>query len=143
MRGSRSPPSTTAIGIDTPAPRQSSMIASRQASVFTPPALTTTRMPRRAISGSARRRCPMKDRKSTRLNSSHSQISYAVFCLKKKNTSMRHNNHHHDDHREDEHHKQPGGESELMKTQSVLRRSTTSCQHQKQYQPQHKKHDLR
>src|SRR5438270_8749926 len=27
------------------------------------------------------------DRKSTRLNSSHSQISYAVFCLKKKNQS--------------------------------------------------------
>src|SRR2546430_8823812 len=27
---------------------------------------------------------PRKDRKSTRLNSSHSQISYAVFCLKKK-----------------------------------------------------------
>src|SRR2546430_1231098 len=27
------------------------------------------------------------DRKSTRLNSSHSQISYAVFCLKKKKTS--------------------------------------------------------
>src|SRR2546427_9138159 len=27
------------------------------------------------------------DRKSTRLNSSHSQISYAVFCLKKKTTS--------------------------------------------------------
>src|SRR2546430_7147529 len=29
--------------------------------------------------------CP-RDRKSTRLNSSHSQISYAVFCLKKKKT---------------------------------------------------------
>src|SRR2546427_3646806 len=28
-----------------------------------------------------------EDRKSTRLNSSHSQISYAVFCLKKKNMS--------------------------------------------------------
>src|SRR6266853_5582681 len=28
--------------------------------------------------------CGSKDRKSTRLNSSHSQISYAVFCLKKK-----------------------------------------------------------
>src|SRR5256886_3535223 len=28
------------------------------------------------------------DRKSTRLNSSHSQISYAVFCLKKKKTSF-------------------------------------------------------
>src|SRR2546430_15585025 len=28
-----------------------------------------------------------QDRKSTRLNSSHSQISYAVFCLKKKNNT--------------------------------------------------------
>src|SRR2546427_3449685 len=28
------------------------------------------------------------DRKSTRLNSSHSQISYAVFCLKKKKTQI-------------------------------------------------------
>src|SRR2546430_4280880 len=33
---------------------------------------------RRALS------CAVQDRKSTRLNSSHSQISYAVFCLKKK-----------------------------------------------------------
>src|SRR2546430_9681881 len=31
----------------------------------------------------------MIDRKSTRLNSSHSQISYAVFCLKKKKHSSR------------------------------------------------------
>src|SRR2546430_5979008 len=29
------------------------------------------------------------DRKSTRLNSSHSQISYAVFCLKKKKNQQR------------------------------------------------------
>src|SRR3712207_7202143 len=29
---------------------------------------------------------PGRDRKSTRLNSSHANISYAVFCLKKKNT---------------------------------------------------------
>src|SRR4051794_41484177 len=29
------------------------------------------------------------DRKSTRLNSSHPSISYAVFCLKKKNTTTR------------------------------------------------------
>src|SRR5947209_9076052 len=28
------------------------------------------------------------DRKSTRLNSSHANISYAVFCLKKKNTEL-------------------------------------------------------
>src|SRR5690625_6721707 len=31
-----------------------------------------------------------KDRKSTRLNSSHVAISYAVFCLKKKNTESQH-----------------------------------------------------
>src|SRR5205085_7388544 len=30
------------------------------------------------------------DRKSTRLNSSHSQISYAVFCLKKKKKKNKH-----------------------------------------------------
>src|SRR5687768_18127505 len=38
-------------------------------------------------SASDRRRCPRpraEDRKSTRLNSSHGYISYAVFCLKKK-----------------------------------------------------------
>src|SRR5260221_8380524 len=30
----------------------------------------------------------LRDRKSTRLNSSHTVISYAVFCLKKKNISL-------------------------------------------------------
>src|SRR2546427_9643139 len=30
----------------------------------------------------------VRDRKSTRLNSSHSQISYAVFCLKKKKKNI-------------------------------------------------------
>src|SRR5688572_31600756 len=33
----------------------------------------------------------LKDRKSTRLNSSHSQISYAVFCLKKKKNKKKNN----------------------------------------------------
>src|SRR5947209_12529521 len=32
----------------------------------------------------------LQDRKSTRLNSSHANISYAVFCLKKKKTKIRH-----------------------------------------------------
>src|SRR3989475_5803535 len=32
--------------------------------------------------------CGEGDRKSTRLNSSHSQISYAVFCLKKKKITI-------------------------------------------------------
>ena len=34
--------------------------------------------------GEKRRRWGKADRKSTRLNSSHANISYAVFCLKKK-----------------------------------------------------------
>src|SRR5947207_13953135 len=34
--------------------------------------------------GSGRPGAPVRDRKSTRLNSSHTVISYAVFCLKKK-----------------------------------------------------------
>src|SRR5688572_32062600 len=39
---------------------------------------------RRAGDPARGRREDDRDRKSTRLNSSHSQISYAVFCLKKK-----------------------------------------------------------
>src|SRR5688572_32317681 len=35
------------------------------------------------------------DRKSTRLNSSHSQISYAVFCLKKKKKTSEQRQHNH------------------------------------------------
>src|SRR3712207_7033313 len=36
------------------------------------------------------RRAGRQDRKSTRLNSSHANISYAVFCLKKKNNQRPH-----------------------------------------------------
>src|SRR5205085_10502702 len=43
-----------------------------------------TRMSSRQTGVSADVRAVARDRKSTRLNSSHSQISYAVFCLKKK-----------------------------------------------------------
>src|SRR5688572_32564974 len=43
---------------------------------------TETRIPSFLLQG-------LLDRKSTRLNSSHSQISYAVFCLKKKSTNCR------------------------------------------------------
>src|SRR2546427_4527611 len=42
-------------------------------------------LPHACVDRAARgRRAAVPDRKSTRLNSSHSQISYAVFCLKKK-----------------------------------------------------------
>src|SRR3712207_8203558 len=39
-----------------------------------------------AANDEARVRVTREDRKSTRLNSSHANISYAVFCLKKKKT---------------------------------------------------------
>src|SRR3712207_8165458 len=40
--------------------------------------------------GTRRRLGELADRKSTRLNSSHANISYAVFCLKKKNSVSTH-----------------------------------------------------
>src|SRR3712207_8403196 len=44
----------------------------------------------RRLTGKLRRGVALRDRKSTRLNSSHANISYAVFCLKKKNISSLH-----------------------------------------------------
>src|SRR2546421_7738840 len=44
--------------------------------------------------GQALARGEGKDRKSTRLNSSHDQISYAVFCLKKKKKNALRYHHH-------------------------------------------------
>src|SRR2546427_11870465 len=43
----------------------------------------------RALCRTATVRIGRQDRKSTRLNSSHSQISYAVFCLKKKKRKIK------------------------------------------------------
>src|SRR3712207_8321768 len=71
---------------------------------------TACRRPRRGAACSARasrapgwrgtgsrpsRRAPSacRDRKSTRLNSSHANISYAVFCLKKKQIAYRYEEH--------------------------------------------------
>src|SRR3712207_7772712 len=45
--------------------------------------------PRRTQGTERRSKCRKRDRKSTRLNSSHANISYAVFCLKKKNKFQR------------------------------------------------------
>src|SRR6266481_6819667 len=45
--------------------------------------------PAQALAGGLPRPAAPGDRKSTRLNSSHSSISYAVFCLKKKIISPR------------------------------------------------------
>src|SRR3712207_7628572 len=53
----------------------------RHASRSCPIEVRRGRAPARPLRGQAR-----ADRKSTRLNSSHANISYAVFCLKKKKT---------------------------------------------------------
>src|SRR2546430_17565664 len=67
-----------------PAPRRDPERRGRRA------ARTCRRVDRRAAADAGRarpRRRPRRDRKSTRLNSSHSQISYAVFCLNKTTTT--------------------------------------------------------
>src|SRR2546422_4580027 len=56
------------------------------ASLFVSPQLFGA-SPRRTIAGKRRAK---RDRKSTRLNSSHGYISYAVFCLKKKKIIKKH-----------------------------------------------------
>src|SRR5690625_5824603 len=56
------------------------------------PAATPARRlprPRHRLSERPRQRRTWRDRKSTRLNSSHVAISYAVFCLKKKKKKRR------------------------------------------------------
>src|SRR5438874_4530946 len=59
------------------------------------PYTTLFRSPCAAVTTPACRCCPptrpiSRDRKSTRLNSSHVEISYAVFCLKKKKKTKKH-----------------------------------------------------
>src|SRR2546430_3623834 len=50
--------------------------------------LRVVERPGRGVNHLAVNAAVLADRKSTRLNSSHSQISYAVFCLKKKNAFL-------------------------------------------------------
>src|SRR5437879_13204940 len=49
----------------------------------------TSRLIRSIQTSSTAEKARRRDRKSTRLNSSHRCISYAVFCLKKKNNNKR------------------------------------------------------
>src|SRR5207244_13154883 len=58
---------------------------SRQARFSTERGASYASCPRRSSVDPSCRRAARGDRKSTRLNSSHQIISYAVFCLKKKN----------------------------------------------------------
>src|SRR5256886_7300801 len=75
LASSRCRPASSAASSPAPSPRPCS-----SASTARPCRRTSRSSP-----ASARCRSSRRDRKSTRLNSSHSQISYAVFCLKKKN----------------------------------------------------------
>src|SRR2546430_10013065 len=56
--------------------------------------LSATRRPAASCASSGTKVPTAQDRKSTRLNSSHSQISYAVFCLKKKKNDKQLRCHH-------------------------------------------------
>src|SRR2546427_7335803 len=60
----------------------------RRARVLRPRDGAIARRQLHGLPDAARRLDAREDRKSTRLNSSHSQISYAVFCLKKKKTEQ-------------------------------------------------------
>src|SRR2546427_6395708 len=64
-----------------------SLVKKSQFSAFPPCHTRYPRMKNRTETAS-RVHTPVRDRKSTRLNSSHSQISYAVFCLKKKKNNQ-------------------------------------------------------
>src|SRR2546430_5075656 len=112
-------------GPHTPAKGSELIVADRAAE-------STAPGPDRRTRSSQRHRAPWDqqrgiDRKSTRLNSSHSQISYAVFCLKKKKRD-------HGDHPKDKYHNQYGGYSELQKTKFESSRQNILGQNLRHYQ---------
>src|SRR3712207_8236715 len=74
--------------LDPTDPRRAVTISAHKAFEFARRAVDAART--RTLPGGVRPprlRPDLKDRKSTRLNSSHANISYAVFCLKKKKSS--------------------------------------------------------
>src|SRR3712207_7670222 len=67
-----------------PRPARAAAVAVLGADAGLGPAGELAARPRQRRARGARGDVPHPDRKSTRLNSSHANISYAVFCLKKK-----------------------------------------------------------
>src|SRR5713226_6153789 len=80
--GARSPSALVAKRFAAPAARQDPGRWGHQATLAARP--RDCRDPLGRVAGCRRRTPRGRDRKSTRLNSSHPSISYAVFCLKKK-----------------------------------------------------------
>src|SRR5437588_11033333 len=85
-----------------PAPTETYPLSLHDALPISPPLLSATLPLKLVGTAAARNELPLagvvtdavagavlSDRKSTRLNSSHTVISYAVFCLKKKKTEVR------------------------------------------------------
>src|SRR5207244_11301176 len=92
------PPRSTLFPYTTLFRSRAAAVSSRRASVVACTIGERARRARPRAAGTARvrfrrrrqRSLYERDRKSTRLNSSHQIISYAVFCLKKKITKQRH-----------------------------------------------------
>src|SRR2546421_9273590 len=76
-------PYTTLFRSPSPVARRSA-VSSSSAPSRNAPEPTAGSHSRRCVMSGGRSGGSPRDRKSTRLNSSHDQISYAVFCLKKK-----------------------------------------------------------
>src|SRR2546429_4021357 len=66
-------------------PQRAHRIADHHARAFSPRSEAASRLCQGTAIAGNRPAVSRRDRKSTRLNSSHGYISYAVFCLKKKN----------------------------------------------------------
>src|SRR5437868_11954100 len=88
----RPPPRSTLFPYTTLFRSESTGTPSARASLATDSTLPCLRRP--SICAISSRRSRDGDRKSTRLNSSHVSISYAVFCLKKKKKTQRHKHSH-------------------------------------------------
>src|SRR5688572_30961389 len=74
-------------GAEAPIPEETKLAPAISIPLDVPPAAPDPK--RLPIVATMEAKAAIVDRKSTRLNSSHSQISYAVFCLKKKKLAYR------------------------------------------------------
>src|SRR5436190_15244870 len=71
-------------------PPRSTLFPTRRSSDLSPAHVPSLRERTSRPADLPRRATSSRDRKSTRLNSSHTVISYAVFCLKKKKKNKKH-----------------------------------------------------
>src|SRR5688572_32234706 len=87
----RRPPRSTLFPYTTLFRSTVTLLGANGGALGTPSNLTLKPLSQLAIVNAFSGLGALADRKSTRLNSSHSQISYAVFCLKKKKKKRNNN----------------------------------------------------